>query len=229
MCGTVTGNCGWFCSLPSCRLYLQIVIWHHCSLDGNALLGLVACEFLIAQELRVVSMCGILTLLEKRQMKHFQMRSKKCTTYLISNLLSCSVGMRSHFDVNLSFIASKLYSVSSCWSKQASSLIYGATRRWFCLFGEGGETICCLILLFQPHIVLSVLLKCTHKWDIWYLYLCVALNGTTVANRVWVPPKTGLLESSISLQTCLTHSCPFLLQRQFACTSCTHSFEVHTR
>lgn len=115
MCGTVTGNCGWFCSLPSCRLYLQIVIWHHFSLDGNALLGLAVCEFLIAQELRVVSMCGILTLLEKWQMKHFQMRSKKCTTYLISILLSCSVGMRSHFDVNLSFIASKLYSVSSCF------------------------------------------------------------------------------------------------------------------
>lgn len=131
MCGSVTGNCEWFCSLPSCWFYLQVFISHYCSLDANALLGV--CEFLIAHKVAVVSMGGIIMLLEKWQMKHFQMCSKKCITYLISNLLSCSVSMRRHFGVNLSFIASKLYSVSSYWSKQASSLIYGATRRWYCL------------------------------------------------------------------------------------------------
>lgn len=88
-------------------------------------------------------------------------------------------------DVNLSLVASKLYSVSSCWSKQASSLIYGAAPSWFCLCVEGGEMLSCLILLFQLHIVLSVVFYSTHKWDIWYFYLSVALNGFAVSNRVW--------------------------------------------
>lgn len=152
--------------------------------------------------------------------------------------------MRRHFNANLSFIASKLCSVSSCGSKQTSSLIYGAMRM-FCLFGEGRETACCLIFLFQLHIVLSVVLKFTLKWAIWYLYLCVALNlqlqGEFEAHaclqafdsiwqndKVWNEPKLEILDSSISPRTCLTHSCPVLLQRQIAKvsrhTSCTRSF-----